>query len=82
MALYSLSRDQYDDDDEVPSLHGGIDVVNNGVQRYYVSVARGTILCWFEDLRKLTGSRNAKNLWKKNVRLEGNESSICPCVDR
>jgi len=30
MALYSLSRDQYDDDDEVPSLHGGIDVVNMG----------------------------------------------------
>jgi len=61
MALYSLSRDQYDDDDEVPSLHGGIDVVNNGVQRYY---DYGT----FEDL--LTGARNAKNLRKKNVRRD------------
>jgi hypothetical protein len=73
MALYSLSRDQYDDDDEVPSLHGGIDVVNNGVQRYY---DYGT----FED--SLSCCRCKKCKESSEEKCAKGRISICPRVDR
>ena len=57
MALYSLSRDQYDDDDEVPSLHGGIDVVNMGCKDIIMIMERLKI-CWqVQEMQRIFGRK-------------------------